>query len=574
MNIKKMTEQFSVTEQLSPDDVASVAAAGFRTIICNRPDAEEGQQYPLDMIENAANANGIDVLYVPVVHDTICSADVREFTKAWTSAAKPVLAYCRSGLRSCTLWSLMQISNGASSNTVIEEASKAGFDFTGFKEKFAPVIAEISGWSGSAPTLSESTTEVKTMDYKETQYDVLIVGAGASGISVASSLLNRERRLRIALIDPAETHYYQPGFTMIGGGVFDTEEVKRPMASLIPKGVKWIPLAVESFEPEGNAVVLNDGSRVSYKRLIACPGIKLNWDAIEGLSETLGRNGVTSNYRADLAPYTWKLINGMTSGKAVFTQPPMPIKCAGAPQKALYLAGDHWYRHSLINNVDISFYNAGAVLFGVKDYVPALQSYMDKYKADVHFSHKLIKVDGEKKLAWFETTDADGNVKTVETAFDMLHVCPPQTAPDFIRNSPLADDAGWIDVDPGTLQHKKFANIWGLGDAANTTNAKTAAAVRKQVPVVAANIVADIKGQPQQYHYDGYGSCPLTVERGKIVLAEFAYGGKLMPTLPVWMLDGTKPTSMAWHMKKSMLPALYWHGMLKGHELLVKPVAG
>jgi sulfide:quinone oxidoreductase len=412
------------------------------------------------------------------------------------------------------------------------------------------------------------------MNDQETQYDVLIVGAGAAGISAASSLLSRHRGLRMALVDPADTHYYQPGFTMIGGGIFNSDQVKRPMKSLIPKSVTWIRAAVSGFAPDDNVVVLDDGARIAYTRLIVCPGIKLDWDAIEGLSSTLGSNGVTSNYRADLAPYTWKLVQQMTSGKAVFTQPPMPIKCAGAPQKALYLSADHWYRKGLIDNVNVEFYNAGAVLFGVKEYVPALQSYMDKYKTQIHYSHNLVKVDGPGRLAWFETADADGNVSTVETGFDMLHVCPPQTAPDFIRSSPLADAAGWIDVDPGTLQHSRYKNVWALGDVANTTNAKTAAAVRKQAPVVAANIVADIKGEPQLCTYDGYGSCPLTVERGKIVLAEFAYGGKLKPTLPVWMLDGTKPTALAWHMKKSLLPALYWHGMLKGHELLVKPVAG
>jgi sulfide:quinone oxidoreductase len=412
------------------------------------------------------------------------------------------------------------------------------------------------------------------MNDQETRYDVLIVGAGASGISVASSLLLRQRDLRLALIDPAETHYYQPGFTMIGGGIFNTEQVKRPMKALIPKGVKWIQSAVSEFQPEDNIVVLDDGARLCYARLIVCPGLKLDWDAIEGLTSTLGRNSVTSNYRADLAPYTWELVTRLKSGKALFTQPPMPIKCAGAPQKALYLSADHWHRQGLIDKVNIEFYNAGTVLFGVKEYVPALQSYMNKYQANIHYAHKLVKVDGERKIAWFESTNADAAGRTVETSFDMLHVCPPQTAPDFIRRSPLADTAGWIDVDQGTMQHTRYKNIWGLGDATNTTNAKTAAAIRKQVPVVAANIVADIKGKPQHFQYDGYGSCPLTVERGKIVLAEFGYGGKLQPTLPIWMLDGTKPTAMAWHMKKSMLPGLYWHGMLKGHELLVTPVAG
>tara|TARA_R100000306_G_scaffold25596_2_gene29433 strand:+ start:783874 stop:785160 length:1287 start_codon:yes stop_codon:yes gene_type:complete len=421
---------------------------------------------------------------------------------------------------------------------------------------------------------SNSQASLSARTPQDTFYDVVIVGAGAAGISVAASLLARRGMTRIALIDPAKTHYYQPGFTMIGGGIFTAKQVSRPMASLIPRGAKLIESAVSEFSPDDNQVVLEYGQTISYRRLVVCPGIKLNWDAVEGLSDTLGRNGVTSNYRIDLAPYTWKLVTGMTSGRAVFTQPPMPIKCAGAPQKALYLSADYWRRSGLIDNIDIDFYNAGAVLFGMADYVPALQSYMDRYRANIHYTHNLVKVDGDNKRAWFATKDAEGNDVRVETEFNMLHVCPPQCAPEFIRNSPLADAAGWIDVDPSTLRHKRFTNIWGLGDAANTANAKTAAAVRKQAPVVAANIVADIQGEAQSYQYDGYGSCPLTVERGKIVLAEFAYGGKLKPTLPTWILEGRQPTALAWHMKKSLLPALYWRGMLKGHELLVRPSQG
>jgi sulfide:quinone oxidoreductase len=560
MNLIKINEKFSVSAQISPDDIKSVADAGFKTIICNRPDGEDLDQADIAVIKNAATRYGIDVVYIPVVHTTICVDDVRQFSATWDTCGKPVLAYCRSGLRSMTLWTLMQVAEGVRVESVVSKANSAGYDFSQFSQQFASIIAEY-------------IPKIATLTSSKSSYDVLIIGAGAAGISLASSLQSRNKKLRMALIDPAHTHYYQPGFTMIGGGIFTPDQVQRPMASLIPDGVTWIDTAVSTFEPDQNCVVLDDGARISYQRLVVCPGIKLNWEGIEGLTQTLGRNGVTSNYRADLAPYTWNLISQMVSGKAIFTQPPMPIKCAGAPQKALYLAGDHWYRNGLIDRVETHFFNAGAVLFGVKEYVPALQSYINKYKTSVHYLHKLVKVDGERKLAWFETSDAEGVTRLVETDFDMLHVCPPQTAPDFIRSSPLADAAGWIDVDPGTLQHKRYQNIWALGDATNTSNAKTAAAVRVQAPIVAANMISDIAGQPQLCHYNGYGSCPLTVERGKIVLAEFIYGGKVKPTLPVWILDGTKPTSMAWHMKKSMLPALYWHGMLKGHELMVKPVA-
>ena len=401
---------------------------------------------------------------------------------------------------------------------------------------------------------------------------VVIVGGGSAGISVATSLLKRKSNLDITIIDPAGDHYYQPGFTLVGGGVFTVDETRRSMASVMPKKVNWIQSAVATFDPDNNSLALEDGSTISYERLIVCPGLKLDWDAVEGLRETLGKNGVTSNYLSDYAPYTWELVEQLESGKAIFTQPPMPIKCAGAPQKVLYLSADQWLQKGRLKNINISFYNAGPVLFGVADYVPALQSYMDKYGVALEFSQNLVKVDGPNKTAWFSKKDSEGNTETVSTTFDMLHVCPPQTAPDFIRSSPLADAAGWVDVDKNTLKHNKYGNVWGLGDATNSPNAKTAAAIRKQAPVVASNVLQDMANSDELYGYDGYGACPLTVERGKIVLAEFRYGGKLAPTLPTWLLQGTQPTWLAWFLKKVVMPKLYWDGMLKGKETLVAPV--
>jgi sulfide:quinone oxidoreductase len=404
-------------------------------------------------------------------------------------------------------------------------------------------------------------------------YELVIVGAGTAGISLASSLLTRKNDLKIAVIDPANEHYYQPGFTMVGGGVFSPEQTYRTMESVIPKNVSWIKSSVAEFFPDNDYVVLDNGTQVTYDRLVVCPGLKLNWKGIEGLTETLGKNGVTSNYHPDHASYTWDLVKNMGSGKAIFTQPPMPIKCAGAPQKAMYLSADYWFKNGLINNINIEFYNTGGVLFGIDAYVPALQSYVDKYKAKLFFSHKLIKIDGANKTAWFESSDKEGNTTEIETTFDMIHVCPPQIAPECIRNSKLVDEAGWVDVDQFTLRHKTYANIWSLGDVINAPNAKTMAAARKQAPIVACNIIADIEGKNQSdvFAYDGYGSCPLTVERGKVVLAEFTYGGKLLPTFPTWLIDGTKPSYLAWLLKKWLLPKIYWDGMLKGREWLVKP---
>ena len=404
------------------------------------------------------------------------------------------------------------------------------------------------------------------------KFSVVIVGGGAAGISTASSLLTRQPNLSIAVIDPAENHFYQPGWTMVGGGIFTPEQTKRRMKDIMPKKVHWIQQAVVGFKPEHNMVVLKDESQIAYEVLVVCPGLELNWKGIDGLEETLGKNGVTSNYLYNLAPYTWQLVRQLKRGKAIFTQPPMPIKCAGAPQKAMYLSSNYWQKQGCLNDIQVEFFNAGGVLFGVQDYVPALMEYVKKYAIHLNFNHQLVKVDGPNQRAWFQVT-VNEEKQIIETEFDMLHVVPPQQAPDFIRSSSLVDAAGWVDVNPKTLQHNnpQYANIFALGDVTNTSNAKTAAAVRKQAPIVAVNVLQNLQGLTQFAEYDGYGSCPLTVEQGKVVLAEFNYGGVLNPSFPKWILDGQQPTKLAWLLKARVIPYVYWNGMLKGHEWMVKP---
>lgn len=402
-------------------------------------------------------------------------------------------------------------------------------------------------------------------------HKVVIVGAGAAGIATAASLRARQPSLDIAIVEPAQDHFYQPGWTLVGAGIFKPGQTRRAMSAVMPSGVSWVQAAVRSFDPERRQVELSDQQTLSYDQLVVCPGLKLDWAAVQGLEETLGRNGVTSNYRYDLAPYTWDLVRQWKGGKAVFTQPPLPIKCAGAPQKAMYLACDTWRRAGTLRNSDVRFMNAGNALFGVAAYVPALMKYIESYGIGLHFGHTIASVDGPRRQATVLRTAADGSRETLTTDFELLHVVPPQVAPDFIRTSPLADANGWIDVDPLTLRHKRHANVFALGDAANTPNAKTAAAVRRQAPVVAHNLLAQL-GQAQGLaQYDGYGACPLTVERGKIVLAEFLYAGKLAPTFPDWLVNGTQPSRLAWMLKSWVLPPVYWRGMLKGREWLAEP---
>ena len=401
----------------------------------------------------------------------------------------------------------------------------------------------------------------------EKTFTVVIVGGGAAGITVAAELRRHRSDIAVAIIDPTETHSYQPGWTLVGAGVFTAVQTQRRESTLIPSGVTWIQQAVATFHPEANAVELTDRSRIGYRQLVVCPGLQLDWEKIEGLKDALGRNGVCSNYRIDTAAYTWDCMKGLKGGAAIFTQPAMPIKCAGAPQKIMYLTADHLRKAGLLGKTNIEFCLAGDVLFGVPFFVPPLQAAVDRYGIKVNYKHMLKAVDGPARKATFAVAGPDGALPDVVRSFDMLHVTPPQSAPDFVKSSPLANATGWIEVDPSSLRHTRYDNIFALGDAAGTTNAKTAAAVRLQAPVVVNNLIAALDGKQPVANYDGYGSCPLTTAYGEVVMAEFTYGGKVTPSFP---LDPRVPRSTMWHLKTRFLPYLYWNMMLRGSEFDIK----
>ncbi|HLF47193.1 MAG TPA: FAD/NAD(P)-binding oxidoreductase [Chitinophagaceae bacterium] len=394
-----------------------------------------------------------------------------------------------------------------------------------------------------------------------THFHVLIIGGGNAGISTAAQLLRKNKNLHIGIIEPSDKHYYQPAWTLVGAGTFNIKKTIRNESSVIPKNVKWINEAVASFEPEQNKVITANNNNFTYNYLVVAPGIQLNWDTVKGLKEAIGKNGVTSNYSFKYAPYTFECLKKIEPGNTVlFTAPSTPVKCGGAPQKVMYMSADFIRKKGFLKDINLEFVSGGSMLFGVKKYADSLQKIVDKFGISLHFKHDLVEIDGEKKLATFRLMDGLGGV-TVVKKFDMIHVTPPQSAPDFIRNSVLVDTKGWLDVDKFTLQHKKFGNIFGLGDVTNTPNAKTGAAVRKQAPVVVQNILALRENKPMPASYNGYGSCPLTVGYGKLILAEFGYDNKVMETFP---FNQAKPRWTMWILKKYILPWLYWNKILKG----------
>jgi sulfide:quinone oxidoreductase len=431
-------------------------------------------------------------------------------------------------------------------------------------------------------------------------YQVLIIGGGTAGIMTAAQLLKQKKTSSIAIIEPADTHYYQPAWTLVGAGTYDYDKTGKPMAEVIPDGAQWVKDKATGFDAVNNTVHTSKNGDITYDYLVVVPGLAYDFSLVPGLGEAMDKGVVCSNYTDP--KHTWDVIKNFKGGTALFTQPATPIKCGGAPQKIMYLAESHWAKSNTKSNTNVIFATAGTVIFGTKEIAETLMEVVDRKDINLRFNHKLVEVDGANKIAWYELTkdiqaggcvimsgDDDGkyldetfqyNYKDVKVTkkdgrygihYDMLHTAPPSVAPKFIQESDLVNDAGWVDVDINTMQHKKYANIFSLGDVAALPTAKTGAAIRKEVPVVVDNISKLIEqNKIGSMSYQGYSSCPLVTDYGKMVLAEFDYTGKFTPDPKLKYLlisDSSKEHWRLWMLKKFGLPYLYWNKMMKGENV-------
>ncbi len=419
----------------------------------------------------------------------------------------------------------------------------------------------------------------------KSHFQILIIGGGTGGIMLASNLLRRNKTLDIAIVEPSDDHYYQPAWTLVGAGTYDFDKTRKSMADVMPKGTTWIKDFASGFDPENNSISTRSSGSITYDYLVVAPGLVMDTSLIEGLTESLDKGVVCSNYTDP--NHTWKVMKNFKGGNALFTQPATPIKCGGAPQKTAYLAADYFRKNNLSQNTNVIFATPGSVIFGIPEIRATLEKVLDRY--GIHFKpfYSPVKIDGENRVATFQLNITDENKdkfniekalseieigdNRVEIPFDMLHIAPPQTPPKFVKESVLANEGGWLDVDQFSLQHKIYPNIFGLGDVAGLPTAKTGAAIRKQVPVVADNLTKMIKSNSiGDMSYNGYSSCPLVTAYGKMVLAEFDYDGNFIPDpklKQMLIFNSAKEHWRLWMLKKYILPRLYWKKMLKGIDV-------
>lgn len=418
----------------------------------------------------------------------------------------------------------------------------------------------------------------------EKHCQVLIIGGGTGGIMTAAQLKRRDKNLSIIIIEPSDVHAYQPAWTLVGAGVFNFSKTKRPEASLIPKGVEWIKDYATTFEPEKNRVNTRTSGAIRYEVLVLATGIQMDIDAMPGLRAALQTDSVCSNY---LDPEkTFEVLKRFKGGNAVFTQPATPIRCGGAPQKIMYLAEEFFIKSGVRNKTNVIFATPGTVIFGTKDFAVELERILKKKEVRFKPYYKPLSIDPEKKQITFEYIRKDNIVtdemldkqvgetsddpQRITIKYDMLHTAPPQSAPDFIKQSPFAyqdgPNKGWIKVDIHTLQSPDYINVFALGDSAALPTAKTGAAIRKQAPVVVENVLRVIKQMGvSEKTYEGYSSCPIVTGYGKMLLCEFKYDNvRSSDPLLSKIFNLAREQWSMWILKKYGLPWLYWNMMMKG----------
>ena len=411
---------------------------------------------------------------------------------------------------------------------------------------------------------------------KRTQ-KIVVVGGGTAGIGVAAMLQN-EGMKNVTVIEPKSVHYYQPLWTLVGGGVKSNNDSVRTMKQILPKGTNWIEKRVQDFAPEKNTLTLDDGTVVEYDYLVVAAGIQSDWTKVKGQVDGLQKegSGVVSVYDFNYSKKTWQefqsVINqNKPTSTMIFTMPPTVIKCAGAPQKIMWLLEDTLRGLGLRDRTIVQFWVPGGSMFGVKYYSDKLEVLRQERGVLAMFHHELVALDVDKKVATFKNL-ADNN-RLVQQSYDLIHVVPHMSAPDVIKNSPFANKDGWMEVDQHTMQSSKYQNVFGLGDCTSTPNGKTAAAVTSQAPVIVHNIERLIENKTLDGKYSGYASCPLIIARKKVMLAEFGYGGKIMETFswetgnfPLKMIgtEGAFQQRFFYFLKEQVFPFAYWNLWVRG----------
>ncbi len=421
----------------------------------------------------------------------------------------------------------------------------------------AAALAAVGTSASSVPAASVSGDKVK----------VLIAGAGAAGLTIASQVRRRLPNASITIFDARKQHYFQPGYTLVGAGWWDPSQVIDTTREYIPRDVNWVEQNIAEFDPDAKMVVTSTGVKHAYDWLFVTTGLSLDYTAIEGMHPSLiGQQGIASIYAGpEAAAVSARAIDRFieSGGVGLFGRPATEMKCAGAPLKMTFITDDKARRAGRRSSIKLHYMAHNQALFAINPVNDKVKQLFEQRDITPFYGHVLTAIDPGSRRATFRTPSG-----MVTRDYDLIHVIPPMRAPLAVRNSPLAwrqgpmAADGWIEVDPATMRSKRYPNVFAVGDVAGVPRGKTAASVKWQAPVAVDHMVAAVQGKTSPRIYNGYTSCPMVTKLGAAMLIEFDYEGKLVQSFP--FIDPLKELWVSWMIEEKALRGTY-RAMLRGY---------
>ncbi len=387
--------------------------------------------------------------------------------------------------------------------------------------------------------------------------DVVVIGGGNAGIALAARL--RDSGFDdVAIIEPKVTHHFRPLLSYVGAGLSSTKEMSRKQVSVMPAGVRWIRDAAAAIDADTRLVTLASGATMTYRDVVLTPGSEPDWEAVPGSAQAMLSPSASTNYVVDLAPKTWELIQELRSGRAVFTLPDGPAPCPGAGQKILYMACDYWRSQGVLDDIEVTLVTPDADISENAKIATRLRVWVERYGIRVLASSQVDRVD-----ATAQTLDITGPGGTTTLPYDFWHMTPTHKPQPWIEAAGLssAGAAGYVDVDPLTLRHRRIPTVWACGDTAETGASRSGGALREQTEVLAKNLISARGATEMGEEYSGYSVCPYTVSRSQVLFFEFDRDRALRPSFPLmWQ----RASRLLFFGDRRVLPQIYWHRILNG----------
>ncbi|MCB0735893.1 MAG: NAD(P)/FAD-dependent oxidoreductase [Bacteroidetes bacterium] len=393
--------------------------------------------------------------------------------------------------------------------------------------------------------------------------NLIILGAGTAGTMMSNHLHKRlPADWKITIVDQRTEHYYQPGFLFVPFGIYEPEEIVKPISKFIPKEVDWLQIEVDRIDKDTDTVYLKNGDSLPYDVLVIATGNDIAPEEIEGMSGEGWHKDIFDFYTLEGATKLHQKLKDFEGGKVVVHICEMPIKCPVAPLEFAFLADAYFENRGIRDKVDLSFVTPMSGAFTKPKATEKLDYLLKEKNINVVPDFNIERVDNNEKKIY----DYAGQ----EVAYDLLITTPTNMGSKAIERSGFGDELNYVPTNKATLQTKVKDNIFAIGDATNVPASKAGSVAHFEGEVLLENVLNYIEGKPLKEGFDGHANCFVETGHGKALLIDFNYTHE--PVTGTFPFPGVGPLrllkeSRMNHMGKMAFKWIYWNMLITGKHI-------